>query len=142
MCLSTLPVREVSPGGDGQERSVPLRPPERVLSAIQQNRDPIGYTKRTRRYPPIKKIDSSEECSPKPSQHVSNLLQADNNPPRYKLTRKRSKRTTSSTTWPQWKARRTSCACRLTPPRGPSWRPSVPTVSWSTSPLCGPSSLR
>lgn len=24
------------------------------LSAIQQNRDPIGYTKRTRRYPPLK----------------------------------------------------------------------------------------
>ncbi|CAB3403133.1 unnamed protein product [Caenorhabditis bovis] len=33
-------------------------------NAIQQNRDPIGYTKRTRRYPPIKKVESSEECSP------------------------------------------------------------------------------
>lgn len=33
-------------------------------NAIQQNRDPIGYTKRTRRYPPIKKIEASEECSP------------------------------------------------------------------------------
>ncbi|CAD5222099.1 unnamed protein product [Bursaphelenchus xylophilus] len=27
--------------------------------AIQQNRDPIGYTKRTRRYPPVKQIDIS-----------------------------------------------------------------------------------
>lgn len=26
------------------------------FKAIQQNRDPIGYTKRTRRYPPIKQI--------------------------------------------------------------------------------------
>ncbi|WKY00631.1 hypothetical protein Q1695_015004 [Nippostrongylus brasiliensis] len=34
-------------------------------NAIQQNRDPIGYTKRTRRYPPIKKAESSEESSPK-----------------------------------------------------------------------------
>ncbi|KIH49436.1 hypothetical protein ANCDUO_20489, partial [Ancylostoma duodenale] len=35
---------------------------------IQQNRDPIGYTKRTRRYPPIKRVEScSEECSPKSS---------------------------------------------------------------------------
>ncbi|CAI2347622.1 unnamed protein product [Caenorhabditis sp. 36 PRJEB53466] len=33
-------------------------------NAIQQNRDPIGYTKRTRRYPPIKKVEASEECSP------------------------------------------------------------------------------
>ncbi|EYC05572.1 hypothetical protein Y032_0081g1452 [Ancylostoma ceylanicum] len=37
-------------------------------NAIQQNRDPIGYTKRTRRYPPIKRVESgSEECSPKSS---------------------------------------------------------------------------
>ncbi|CAJ0578567.1 unnamed protein product, partial [Mesorhabditis spiculigera] len=33
-------------------------------NAIQQNRDPIGYTKRTRRYPPVKKLSSSEEQSP------------------------------------------------------------------------------
>ncbi|PAV74800.1 hypothetical protein WR25_11818 [Diploscapter pachys] len=33
-------------------------------NAIQQNRDPIGYTKRTRRYPPIKRVESSDECSP------------------------------------------------------------------------------
>lgn len=33
-------------------------------NAIQQNRDPIGYTKRTRRYPPIKKVEASDECSP------------------------------------------------------------------------------
>ncbi|RCN39962.1 zinc finger, C4 type [Ancylostoma caninum] len=40
-------------------------------NAIQQNRDPIGYTKRTRRYPPIKRVESgSEECSPKSSLSV------------------------------------------------------------------------
>ncbi|CAJ0941375.1 unnamed protein product, partial [Mesorhabditis belari] len=33
-------------------------------NAIQQNRDPIGYTKRTRRYPPVKKLSSSDEQSP------------------------------------------------------------------------------
>ncbi|CAI4232430.1 unnamed protein product [Auanema sp. JU1783] len=37
-------------------------------NAIQQNRDPIGYTKRTRRYPPIKKAESSDESSPKSQQ--------------------------------------------------------------------------
>ncbi|VDO26611.1 unnamed protein product [Haemonchus placei] len=36
-------------------------------NAIQQNRDPIGYTKRTRRYPLVKRAESSEECSPKSS---------------------------------------------------------------------------
>ncbi|KAK5984935.1 Transcription factor HNF-4 [Trichostrongylus colubriformis] len=36
-------------------------------NAIQQNRDPIGYTKRTRRYPPVKRVEGSEECSPKNS---------------------------------------------------------------------------
>ncbi|KAE9412350.1 hypothetical protein Angca_008721, partial [Angiostrongylus cantonensis] len=34
-------------------------------NAIQQNRDPIGYTKRTRRYPRIRPLESSEECPPK-----------------------------------------------------------------------------
>ncbi|CAD6188479.1 unnamed protein product [Caenorhabditis auriculariae] len=32
-------------------------------SAIQQNRDPIGYTKRTRRYPPIRRADGNDEFS-------------------------------------------------------------------------------
>ncbi|KAK6046253.1 zinc finger, C4 type [Cooperia oncophora] len=40
-------------------------------NAIQQNRDPIGYTKRTRRYPTVKRVESSEECSPKSSVMVS-----------------------------------------------------------------------
>uniref|UniRef100_A0A914DVY7 Uncharacterized protein n=1 Tax=Acrobeloides nanus TaxID=290746 RepID=A0A914DVY7_9BILA len=31
--------------------------------AIQQNRDPIGYTKRTRRYPPIKNVSTSSNSS-------------------------------------------------------------------------------
>uniref|UniRef100_A0A1I7XL56 Nuclear receptor domain-containing protein n=1 Tax=Heterorhabditis bacteriophora TaxID=37862 RepID=A0A1I7XL56_HETBA len=40
-------------------------------NAIQQNRDPIGYTKRTRRYPLIKRAQSSDECSLKDGHGVT-----------------------------------------------------------------------
>uniref|UniRef100_A0A0K0DMP0 Nuclear receptor domain-containing protein n=1 Tax=Angiostrongylus cantonensis TaxID=6313 RepID=A0A0K0DMP0_ANGCA len=43
-------------------------------NAIQQNRDPIGYTKRTRRYPRIRPLESSEECPPKSKYLESSLL--------------------------------------------------------------------
>lgn len=36
--------------------------------AIQQNRDPIGYTKRTRRYPPINEVEKAINRPKQPSQ--------------------------------------------------------------------------
>jgi nuclear factor 4 len=44
--------------------------------AIQQNRDPIGYTKRTRRYPPVKSIAPNNllsQCQDSPTQSVNEI---------------------------------------------------------------------
>ncbi|CAD5216230.1 unnamed protein product [Bursaphelenchus okinawaensis] len=42
--------------------------------AIQQNRDPIGYTKRTRRYPPIKSVDHHSPAISNPGSSGSSVI--------------------------------------------------------------------